>query len=274
MRLPVFKGCGECTVCCTLYGVLELGKPYYTPCEHIGGKGCKIYGHHPESCQEYSCLWNVNLMGGIEDRPDKCGTMLGVSPMGDALWIEIMEVWPQDMQQTIRKYEHIIKRELARKDVSPSLYGLLYIRHGAVPGIDFKAKEPYLSARYLEGAGNNFHRIWGSPYNIALFCGNGHDLAKYRDGIVSEHSILNDNLPWNKICQWFNYGEPSTVEICANAIDRHLITPLQRQLLKQHNLELANILKAKISSNNSIDSILRAMFADWNDRLGFTAFFR
>ena len=66
--------CGECTVCCTLSVVPELGKSAGITCIHCFDNKCNIYGEHPKSCKEFECAW---LQGdnSIELRPDNCGTM-------------------------------------------------------------------------------------------------------------------------------------------------------------------------------------------------------
>jgi len=75
--------CGECTVCCTLSVVPELGKKAGEQCMHCDG-GCNIYGNHPQSCKDFNCAW-VQHDGKFSSkevkeqylklRPDRCGTM-------------------------------------------------------------------------------------------------------------------------------------------------------------------------------------------------------
>ncbi len=70
MKKP--RKCGTCSACCTTHGVTELEKPPATPCEKLCEKGCSIYGQHPQSCQDFKCLW---LQGAFEgwQRPDRLG---------------------------------------------------------------------------------------------------------------------------------------------------------------------------------------------------------
>jgi hypothetical protein len=68
---PVRK-CGGCTLCCTVAGINELGKPPMTPCRHLKGRGCGIYPNRPKSCSSFACGW---LLGNFDERfrPDKIG---------------------------------------------------------------------------------------------------------------------------------------------------------------------------------------------------------
>lgn len=87
------RSCGECTLCCTIMGVVELKKPVHTNCEHQSCFGCKIYEDRPSSCKEFKCLWleeGEHLPGKHSlrkrlfwenERPDKNGVMFhGTQP--------------------------------------------------------------------------------------------------------------------------------------------------------------------------------------------------
>jgi len=98
VKLPVVnRHCGECTACCTLLGVPELGKGRYAPCEYEVGavvdkdgvvvgttplpgakKGCGIYDTRPVSCRTFKCVWLQGLLP-IEERPDKTGIIWSVT---------------------------------------------------------------------------------------------------------------------------------------------------------------------------------------------------
>lgn len=72
------RDCGDCTVCCTLCHVPELGKVEGAVCEHCD-QGCRIYDGRPKSCASYKCEW---LKGGLQEfmRPDISGAMIEVYP--------------------------------------------------------------------------------------------------------------------------------------------------------------------------------------------------
>lgn len=87
VRLPLaHRTCGGCTMCCTLLGVVELGKPPGKDCEHqVKGQGCGIYETRPDSCQRYSCAWvsdgaEENLRLTDKDRPENTGIILTIPP--------------------------------------------------------------------------------------------------------------------------------------------------------------------------------------------------
>lgn len=69
------RRCTKCTVCCTVMGVDEIGKPERQPCPHLGRRGCTIYATRPESCRTFECGWLRGVGTGI-DRPDRLGAVL------------------------------------------------------------------------------------------------------------------------------------------------------------------------------------------------------
>jgi hypothetical protein len=75
------RSCGDCTACCTVKSVRELGKPSQTRCQHICAAGCAIYEQRPASCGEYACLWRQGLIEGDERRrPDRLGVLIDYEP--------------------------------------------------------------------------------------------------------------------------------------------------------------------------------------------------
>jgi hypothetical protein len=89
------RGCGACSLCCTLLRVDELGKPGGTPCIHqrSQGPGCGIHAARPTICRAYRCLW---LQGSLEDedRPDRLGAVVNLRPVGESLRLEIVQAQP------------------------------------------------------------------------------------------------------------------------------------------------------------------------------------
>jgi len=67
--------CGDCTACCTIFGIAELGKPQHVTCKHLRGTLCDIYEKRPRECAEYFCGWRQGFITGIERRPDKWGVV-------------------------------------------------------------------------------------------------------------------------------------------------------------------------------------------------------
>lgn len=89
------RGCGECSLCCTVLRVDELAKLGGVDCVHqnASGPGCAIHAQRPGICRAYRCLW---LQGGLgdEDRPDRLRAVLDVVASGPDVRLEIREAEP------------------------------------------------------------------------------------------------------------------------------------------------------------------------------------
>lgn len=59
------EGCGtangRCKACCFALGVEEIKKPENSDCPLETETGCKIYGLHPSSCENYYCGKDTNM---------------------------------------------------------------------------------------------------------------------------------------------------------------------------------------------------------------------
>lgn len=76
-KLPIssqVRPCDGCTECCSVFGVEEIDKDPWVPCDHLSHEGCGIYATRPKYCRSFYCLWQ-NGMGGAEDKPDKLGVI-------------------------------------------------------------------------------------------------------------------------------------------------------------------------------------------------------
>lgn len=75
------RSCGECTACCTVKSVRELGKPSQRACRHLCQSGCGIYDQRPTSCRDYTCFWRQGLIDGdARRRPDRLGVLIDCEP--------------------------------------------------------------------------------------------------------------------------------------------------------------------------------------------------
>ena len=78
------RRCGECQLCCTLLPVLEISKLANKRCRYQKfGKGCTIYGKHPESCKVWSCMWLIGASNPkLRDmrRPDRTHYVVDPTP--------------------------------------------------------------------------------------------------------------------------------------------------------------------------------------------------
>lgn len=83
------RRCGDCTLCCKLLPVSEIGKPANQPCEHQRtGKGCLLYHKRtfPNSCKLWSCAWLLNLDADHLPRPDHAHYV--IDPMPDYVTVK------------------------------------------------------------------------------------------------------------------------------------------------------------------------------------------
>jgi Fe-S-cluster containining protein len=100
----VGRSCGDCTVCCTVMAVRELGKPLRSRCEHLCGKGCGIYDSRPKSCREFECVWLQGHIGNEEQRPDKLGIMFTMTKNQEQYVLHAWEVWEEARKQEKVRY--------------------------------------------------------------------------------------------------------------------------------------------------------------------------
>lgn len=267
ISLPVLKGCGGCTVCCTIQAVQELGKPYYTKCQHEG-KGCSIYGNHPESCKGYSCLWNMNRMGGLEERPDKLGLLFGLVSNWDLFWIEINEVWPQDMQTVLRTHYDFILEELSLSNDRFPMGGVVYVLYGAKIGTTFNAKPPY--SNETDGVGSSFRKLCGGKFTTLVHAGTTKQHQEVQAKAISYDELMG-NPTKEQISYYFLFGGFDSEAKLGAAVMKYLVTPQQLELLARLGVGQSALLNGDFTGHQVAP--IRAMFADWNNRLGFVGFF-
>ena len=67
------NSCGDCTACCDLFPVDELGKTMNEKCVHCEG-GCTIYVDRPRSCSLFECAY-LQSSAPESLRPDNCGVI-------------------------------------------------------------------------------------------------------------------------------------------------------------------------------------------------------
>lgn len=101
------RQCGECTLCCVVMPVSEIGKKANVRCSHLrsilhagGGVGCSIYHNRPPGCRRFSCVW---LRGAdIGRRPDQSHLVVDPSvdfvetsndDTGERTKILVIQVW-------------------------------------------------------------------------------------------------------------------------------------------------------------------------------------
>lgn len=109
------RSCGDCTACCSVKSVRELGKPSQTACRHLCQNGCAIYEARPTSCREYACLWRQGLIEGDERRrPDNLGVLIDYEPfarMPGTVRLVVWEMVPGAAHS--QKVQYVINKLLA-----------------------------------------------------------------------------------------------------------------------------------------------------------------
>ena len=89
-------GCGGCSLCCKVMGVVELKKPGGVWCEHAeplaACGGCTVHASRPPTCRDFECVWlqSQHRRHGEsampqELRPDRCGVIFDVLKDGAGL---------------------------------------------------------------------------------------------------------------------------------------------------------------------------------------------
>jgi hypothetical protein len=75
------RQCGDCSLCCKVLGIPELGKPKDVWCPNFApGAGCRIYQDRPPSCRNFTCRWLVDPDMGPEWKPNICKMVLDAKP--------------------------------------------------------------------------------------------------------------------------------------------------------------------------------------------------
>lgn len=163
------RACGECTACCRIKGVPELGKPTQRACTHLCAAGCAMYAARPTSCREYACLWRQGLVEGDERRrPDKLGVMIDFEPFAripGTLRLVVWEVTPGAMHsdkvryvvdKLLRTYRQI--KAVAWCAAGEAAHHDYAIDRDAYPGDDLPATLPLVRFDAAHGVVNYEYR--------------------------------------------------------------------------------------------------------------------
>ena len=100
------RRCGDCTLCCKLLPVRELGKGANERCRFQSHKGCRVY-HQPRkgfpvSCDLWNCRWLVDPETTKLRRPDRSHYVVDIMPdlvrvdnnnTGESQEISVVVVW-------------------------------------------------------------------------------------------------------------------------------------------------------------------------------------
>lgn len=77
------RGCQDCTLCCKVMAIEELGKAAGSWCHQCKiGIGCKIYAERPAECEAFKCLWLTDERLGQRWKPKKSKMVVTTSEDG------------------------------------------------------------------------------------------------------------------------------------------------------------------------------------------------
>mgnify|MGYP001599532128 FL=1 len=101
------RSCGDCTACCFTHEIAHFKKPVATHCGQCEtGKGCKIYGQHPDECRGFKCLWLLNAFPE-NMRPDRLGVVVDFVPEEKVKMkvtvLRMYEVWAGALESVYAK---------------------------------------------------------------------------------------------------------------------------------------------------------------------------
>jgi hypothetical protein len=89
------KSCGDCSLCCKLLGIAELGKVPGVWCNHVADRRrCGIYADRPPSCRAYQCIWTLAAPLDERWRPDRAGFVLSTGRVDGEILVMVDQETP------------------------------------------------------------------------------------------------------------------------------------------------------------------------------------
>lgn len=89
------RACGQCTLCCKVPHIKELGKPRDRWCQHCDiGRGCRVYEERPAVCRGFYCDYLTQPMVGEHWYPARSKMILFTEPDGGRLAIYVDSARP------------------------------------------------------------------------------------------------------------------------------------------------------------------------------------
>lgn len=95
------RRCGECTLCCKVMPVGQIGKPANTRCQHLRAKGCTVHSmaRYPSSCSLWQCVWLQQPDADLP-RPDRAHYVIDpyldyieLAYRGERERLDVVQVW-------------------------------------------------------------------------------------------------------------------------------------------------------------------------------------
>jgi hypothetical protein len=91
LELVPGRGCGDCTVCCTVMAVdkPEMQKEAGAPCRHCAA-GCAVDDTRPALCRDFYCGWRHLPILDESWRPDKSGVFVEFEAVEDSVGLSLV----------------------------------------------------------------------------------------------------------------------------------------------------------------------------------------
>lgn len=91
------RRCNECTLCCRVMPVAEIGKAAGTACHQQRSKGCRVYGTSafPRACRLWSCVWLLDDTLPLP-RPDRSHYVIDAALdfiVIEGVTVEALQIW-------------------------------------------------------------------------------------------------------------------------------------------------------------------------------------
>lgn len=135
------RTCGDCTLCCKLLPVPEIGKLASHKCSHQRHTGCTVYHDtkrgFPISCAVWSCMWlldsDLNCL-----RPDRSGYVVDMMPdiiiagnhdTGETTEVTALQVWCDLARPDAWNDPHLFRYAKAHK------FGFMLVRYNSAKAI-------------------------------------------------------------------------------------------------------------------------------------------
>jgi hypothetical protein len=86
--------------------------------------------------------------------------------------------------------------------------------------------------------------------------------------------LLYGNPDWNYVVNAFMENSFPDERYLVDAIEKHLLTEEQRKLLFENGLDVVKILNGRWENSIQRENVIKQIYSDWNERLGFVSFGR
>lgn len=131
------RQCGECTLCCKLLPVRELGKGANTACKHSKfKKGCMVYDTTiPLACRLWNCRWLVDDDTADQSRPDRAGYVIDIMPdfvtvkdneTGQTHSVQVVQIWVANHNRALHRTDKNLMAYMERRGQEGKLTLLRY----------------------------------------------------------------------------------------------------------------------------------------------------